>query len=105
MANAMVKEIFTKVGIPRFWHSDRGTDFMSQLFQETCKLFKIDKTETTPWRPQSDGMVARFNRTLASLLRPFGNQAQDDWDELLPICALAVGFQYVLFPKFPDVWS
>ena len=103
VANAMVKEVFTKVGIPRFLHSDRGTDFMSQLFQETCKLFKIDKTETTPWRPQSDGMVERFNRTLASLLRPFGNQAQDDWDELLPICALAVGFQYVLFPKFPDV--
>ena len=33
-------------------------------------------------------MVERFNKTFAILLRQFGNQAQDDRDELLPICAL-----------------
>ena len=33
-------------------------------------------------------MVERFNKTFASLLRQFGNQAQDDQDELLSICAL-----------------
>ena len=85
----MVNEVFTKVGIPRFLHSDRGTDVMSQLFQETCRLFDIEKMHTTPWRPQSDGMVERLNRTLGSLLRQFGDKAQDNWDELLPICALA----------------
>ena len=86
--NALVNEVFTKVGIPRFLHSDRGTDFMSKLFQETCKLFNIEKTQTTPWRPKSDGMVERFYRTQDCLLRQFGDKAQDNWDELLPICAL-----------------
>ena len=51
VAKAMVNEVFTKVGIPRFLHSDRSTDFMSKLFKETCKLFNIEKTETPPWNP------------------------------------------------------
>ena len=89
VAKAMVNEVFTKIGIPRLLHSDRGTDFMSALFQETCNLLQIEKTATTPWRPQSDGMVERFNRTLGSMLRQHVDQTQDDWDELLPLCALA----------------
>jgi transposase InsO family protein len=89
VANALVKEVFAKIGIPRALHSDRGTDFLSTLFSETCKLFQIDKTATTPWRPQSDGMVERMNRTLGSMLRQFTAAKQDDWDECLPYCALA----------------
>ena len=49
----------------------------------------MDRTLTTPWRPQSDGMVERFNRTLGGMLRQFVNSQQDDWDELLPLCAMA----------------
>ncbi len=89
VAKALVNEVFTKVGIPRFLHSDRATNFLSELFRETCKLFKVDRTMTTPWRPQSDGMVERFNRTLGGMLRQFVNTQQDNWDELLPMCALA----------------
>ena len=89
VALALVKEVFTKVGIPRSLHSDRGTDFMSQLFQETCRLFNVEKTHTTPWRPQSDGMVERLNRTLGSMLKQYVSPQQDDWDEFLPLVALA----------------
>jgi len=34
-------------------------------------------------------MVERMNRTLGSLLKVFGSENQDNWDEILPICALA----------------
>ena len=44
VANAIVKEVFTKVESLDFCTLTGGTDFMSKLFQETCKLFKIDET-------------------------------------------------------------
>ena len=66
-----------------------GTDFTSNLFKEVCALFRVDKTLTTPWRLQSDGMVERMNRTLGPMLRAYTNEHQDDWDEYLPFCALA----------------
>ena len=49
----------------------------------------MDRTLTTPWRPQSDGMMERFNRTLGGMLRHFVSSQQDDWDKLLPLFALA----------------
>ena len=89
IAKHVVDKVFSYVGLPKYLHSDQGTDFCSKLFREFCKLFGIDKTTTSPWRPQSDGMVERCNRTLETLIRLYINKNQDDWDELLPICAMA----------------
>ena len=89
IAKSLVENVFTKIGLPKYLHSDQGRDFCSKLFCQTCLLFGIDKTTTTPWRPQSDGMVERMNRTLGTLLRCYVNQNQDNWDEILPICAMA----------------
>ena len=71
VAKALVNEVFSKVGIPQFLHSDRATNFLSDLFKETFKLFQVDRTLTTPWRPQSYGMVERFNITLGGMQRQF----------------------------------
>ena len=40
----------------------------------------IHKTRTTPYHPQSDGMVERFNRTLEGLLTITIRENQTDWD-------------------------
>ncbi|CAC5365287.1 unnamed protein product [Mytilus coruscus] len=37
-------------------------------FKEMCKMLQIEKTRTAPYHPKSDGMVERFNKTLASML-------------------------------------
>jgi IS30 family transposase len=54
---ALVEEVFTKIGIPEEIDSDQGHEFMSETFAECCRIFQIHRTRTTPWRPQSDGMV------------------------------------------------
>ncbi|CAC5415372.1 unnamed protein product [Mytilus coruscus] len=48
-----------------------------------CKLLGIHKTRTTSFRPQSNGGVERFNRTLASMLSMYCKQNQDQWDQYL----------------------
>ena len=89
VADAILKEVFCKLGIPRQLHSDQGRNFESKLFQEMCSKLGIDKTRTSPLRPQSDGMVERFNRTLEAMLSMFVADHQRDWDEHLPIVMMA----------------
>ena len=56
IAEKLVKEIIARYGAPEKIHFDQGRNFEAQLFQEMCVLFK-DKTRTSPYHPESDGMV------------------------------------------------
>ena len=47
---------------------DEGPNFESSLFQEMCDLLGVEKTRTTSYHPEGDGMVERFNRTQEAML-------------------------------------
>lgn len=89
VAELLAKEIVCRFGVPQIIHSDQGRNFESQLFAEMCQLFGIKKTRTTPYHPQSDGMVERFNRTLETQLSKFADLNQKDWDMHIPYLLLA----------------
>ena len=89
VADALVTEVFLRFGTPRFLHSDQAPEFMSELMTELCNLLEIDRTRTCPYRPQSDGLVERFNRTLIDMLSKFCNEYRDDWDVHLPFVMCA----------------
>ena len=89
VAKTLVENVLCMFGIPQKIHSDQGRQFESNLFQEICKLLGIEKTRTTPYHPESDGMVERFNRTLATMLSAFVSSNHKDWDEQLPYVMMA----------------
>ena len=89
VAKCVVERYFNRFGTPEIIHSDQGRDFESKLFQEMCELLEIEKTRTTPWHPQSDGMIERFNRTIETMLRQTVQENQKDWDEHLSYCCAA----------------
>ncbi|KAL5509240.1 hypothetical protein EMCRGX_G004577 [Ephydatia muelleri] len=62
-------------------HSDQGRQFESNLVQDICKLLHVNKTRTTPYHPQSDGLVERFNRTLISMLATTVHELSVEWDK------------------------
>ena len=70
-------------------HTDQGRDFEGHLFKDMCKLMDIEKTRTTPWHPQSNGMIKRFNRKLETLLRQSITDDQHNWDLQTPLCCMA----------------
>ena len=89
VADKITTEFISLLGVPKQLHSDQGRQFEAHLFQEVCRLLGIKKTRTTPCRPQSDGMVERFNRTIQQMLKHFVNENRDDWDDHLPYLTMA----------------
>ena len=89
VAQKLVDRIVSIFGVPMQLHSDQGRMFESDVFQEMCKILGIEKTRTTPYHPQSDGMVERANRTIENMLSAFVSENQKDWDEYLPLLMLA----------------
>ncbi|KAJ8040010.1 hypothetical protein HOLleu_14191 [Holothuria leucospilota] len=89
VAQIVVDNFICRFGAPEIIHTNQGRNFESELFLEMCNLFDIQKTRTTPYHPQSDGLVERANRTIKSMLSIFTSDTQDDWDVILPkvMCA------------------
>lgn len=71
--------VFARLGLPKTIHTDRGGCFSGAILTELCKILQIGKTLTTAYRPQSDGLVERCNRTLQDMLTHYC-EGRDDWD-------------------------
>ena len=87
VAEMLDARVFSYFGIPEELHSDRGAQFEGDLITELCSWWGITKTRTTPYHPQSNGVVERGNRTLGDALRSMllsCAHQQDSWDFLLP---------------------
>ena len=76
-------------GVPERLHSDQGRQFESAVFQELCRRLGIEKTRTTPYHPESDGMVERFMRTLKDVVSKFIDTQGSDWDLKVRAAAMA----------------
>ena len=89
VARTFVKEFICRYGVPLQVHTDQGRQFESHLFREICDVLGMDKTRTTPFHPQSDGLVERFNQTLEAMLSKVVREDQTDWDEQIPLVMMA----------------
>ena len=77
-------KLFSTLGIPEILHSDQGRSFESTLLKQTLDAFGINKTRTTAYHPQEDGMVEQFNHSLLQLLRTYVDE-ETDWERFLPL--------------------
>ncbi|KAL3977676.1 G protein-coupled receptor [Sarotherodon galilaeus] len=88
IANCLI-QMFSRVGIPKEILTDQGSNFTSNLLKEVYKLLGITGIKTSPYHPQTDGLVERFNKTLKSMLRRFVRESGKDWDQWLPFLLFA----------------
>uniref|UniRef100_A0A669D934 Gypsy retrotransposon integrase-like protein 1 n=1 Tax=Oreochromis niloticus TaxID=8128 RepID=A0A669D934_ORENI len=82
-------QLFSRVGIPKEIITDQGTNFTSKMLKEVYRLLGIQGVKTSPYHPQTDGLVERFNKTLKSMLRKFVNETGSDWYQWLPFLLFA----------------
>ena len=55
ITDLFVNNFICRFGVPRQIHTDQGRQFESKLFRVLCEKFRIHKTRTTAFRPNSDG--------------------------------------------------
>jgi hypothetical protein len=87
VAEALV-EVFSRLGIPEEILTDQGSNFMSTLMSELFEMLKVNHIRTSPYHPQTDGMVERFNGTIKAMLRKCCGNLKE-WDKMIPYLLFA----------------
>ena len=57
IARLLIDEIISRHGASRVLLSDRGTNFLPKVVAEVCKIFQIQKVNTSSYYPKTDGLV------------------------------------------------
>jgi transposase InsO family protein len=89
IARAFFEEIICRHGCPKRLLSDRGSQFLSTLIKEVCRLLDINQVYTSGYHPQTNGQTERIHRIISATLKIFVSKLQEDWDLYLPTCAFA----------------
>ena len=87
VAKAFFLNWISRFGIPLQITTDRGVQFESELFTELNKLLGTRKIHTTAYRPQANGIIERWHRTLKNAIKCHANNR---WMETLPTILLGV---------------
>ena len=66
---------------------------------QVLDAFGVQKSCTTPYHPQGDGMVERFKQTLLQLLRTYIT-SQHDWETYLPHVLYAIELHNIQQQEF-----
>lgn len=65
----VLRQIFTKMGLPFVLTTDNAKNFSSQELKDYCVDYGIKLTHTTPYWPCANGEVERQNRSLLKVLK------------------------------------
>ena len=83
VAIALVDTYICRFGVPLQIYTDQGKCFESRLMEELCQLLDTEKAHATSLRPQANGLIEVFNKTLISMLKAYCSDQQSCWDSYL----------------------
>ena len=88
-ARAFLTHWMAIFGVPATVTSDRGRQFVSELWKKTATLLGASKSATTAYHPQANGLVERMHRTMkASLKAKLGSDP--NWCDTLLVVLLGM---------------
>ena len=87
-ASILLNQWVPRYGCPRIVVSDNGRHFTAESFEEATRALGMRLRHTTPYHPQSNGMIERRFRDMGRAIRIFG-ETHGDWDDILPMFVLA----------------
>ncbi|KAK0144590.1 Retrovirus-related Pol polyprotein from transposon 412 [Merluccius polli] len=81
---------FSRFGLPKQVQHDRGSNFVSGVFQEVMCELGISQAVSSAYHPQSQGVLERAHQTLKTMLKTYSIQFPGDWDVALPFILFAM---------------
>ena len=76
-------------GPPKILFSDQGTEFCNCTIRQLTLVCGIDHRITSPYHPNTNGLVERFNQTLIRALKKFCEDTPEEWDRWIHFVLLA----------------
>ena len=93
VSSAFIDTWVAAYGIPDSVLTDNGPQFASVYYQGILGLLGIASNYTSPYHPQTNGQVERYNRTLVRQLRCYIAEHQKEWDSHLSLLTTAYNTQ------------
>ena len=84
-ARMLVDYVWKLHGLPDTMVSDRGPQFVAEVWKHLCRILRINARLSTAFHPETDGQSEIANSEMERYLRTYVNYMQDDWSEWLPI--------------------
>uniref|UniRef100_A0A914H3L2 RNA-directed DNA polymerase n=1 Tax=Globodera rostochiensis TaxID=31243 RepID=A0A914H3L2_GLORO len=88
IAQEFVKNFVLVLGVPKKIHSDRGKEFVNETLEEIASILKMEKSLTSGYDPQANGVTERVNQTILGMLKR-SVASNWTWDERLPFVVFA----------------
>jgi transposase InsO family protein len=77
-------------GCPLEIVSDRGGEFVNELFNEVLRKLKIKTQLTTAYHPMSNGLTEKMNSVCKRALSHLSSDDKFTWDDSVPLVTLAI---------------
>ena len=87
----LADEVCFRHGVPRYILTDNGRNFLAEAVSRFYQSMGIKRKTSSPYNPQGNGIVERFNGTLTKLIRLScgGDPQYREWDKHLTACLFA----------------
>ena len=90
LVRAILEKWIAIFGYPDSIISDNGANFVSKVFKDFCTENGIMKIESSPYHPQSNGIVERQFRTLKDMIYATSKDKKLDWSLAIPFVEIGL---------------
>lgn len=94
LVDTLMKRVVGERGFPAEIVADRDGRVTAHVFKEWMDKHGIRPRLNTAYHSRANGQAERMNLIVENYLRAFVDAQMTDWDELLPVCQLAINNSY-----------
>ena len=85
VGQAYLDLVLTRYGCPRIILTDRGSQFMSHMFDYINKVLLTRHRTSTPYHPQTNGVIEKFHYSLVQTMKYLTSTFENDWDDYINV--------------------
>ena len=82
--------LYASMVFPGSIQTDNGTSYTGKEFKEMCQKYNIKHITSLPYRPQSNGLVERNNKTIRNALQSYFMGYKETWDLYLALIVFSM---------------